>query len=389
MNKKTKNQDSLLFDNSKEILGNSPVIQQIRETIRQIASTNIPVLIEGESGTGKELVAHALHENSPRRNKTMFTVNCGAIPEGILESELFGHQRGAFTGAVDSRKGYFELSDGSTLFLDEIGEMPLTTQVKVLRVLEEKEFIRVGGSSNYQVDVRIVAASNKNLEEQIRAGNFRQDLYFRLNAVKIVVPPLRERIEDIPILIHKFQTEFCRENHIEFAGFTDDSVQLLKSQPWLGNVRELRNLVQRVIVLEKGESIDSSILQKYLQSQTGTDSQHLPVPTNITVDQAERELIYRVLLELKSDMNQIKQLLFSQYMQPKSLKEWRSLDPNQPIRPIEEVHTEDEVRTLEEVEQELIRKTLEKTNWSKRKTAQLLGISERTLYRKINEYKLQ
>lgn len=369
------------------ILGNSPVIQQIRETIRQVAATNIPVLIEGESGTGKELVARAIHENSPWRTKSMFTVNCGAIPEGILESELFGHQRGAFTGALNSRKGYFELADGSTLFLDEIGEMPLTTQVKVLRVLEEKEFIRVGGSTNFQVDVRILAATNKNLEAEVAANNFRQDLFFRLNAVKIVVPPLREKSEDIPVLVDKFQAEFCKENRIKFSGFTSEAIELLKSQPWPGNVRELRNLVQSVIVLEKGHLIKSTVLKKYLKTFEPEEHQ-LPVPANVTVDQAERELIYRVLLELKSDMNQIKQSLFSHFTQPKSLREWPSFDSAQPFQPVEEVNSEETIKTLEEVERELILKTLERTNWSKRKTAQILGISERTLYRKINEYQL-
>lgn len=378
---------SRLIEDEMEILGNSLIIQQIRETIRQVASTNIPVLIEGESGTGKELVARAIHENSQRRTKTMFTVNCGAIPEGILESELFGHQRGAFSGAVDSRKGYFELADGSTLFLDEIGEMPLTTQVKALRVLEEKEFIRVGGSTVLQVDVRILAATNKSLEEEVRLKNFRQDLYFRLNAVKILVPPLRERSEDIPLLIDKFRTEFCRENNIEFAGFTSEAIQLLKSQPWPGNVRELRNLVQSVIVLEKGQSVNATVLQKHLKT-IDAENHQLPVPANVTVDQAERELIYRVLLELKSDMNQIKQSLFSHFTQPKSLREWPSFDSAQPFQPVEEVNSEETIKTLEEVERELILKTLERTNWSKRKSAQILGISERTLYRKINEYQL-
>ena len=364
------------------ILGSSRVIQQIRETIHQVAPTNIPVLIEGESGTGKELVARALHRYSLRKDKTMFTVNCGAIPEGILESELFGHQKGAFTGAVDSRKGYFEMAHGSTLFLDEIGEMPLSTQVKVLRVLEEKEFMRVGGSTNYKADVRVVAATNKSLDKEVRTGHFRQDLYFRLNAVKITVPPLRDRVEDIPILVEKFQSEFSRENRIDFAGFTADAIELLQSQLWTGNVRELRNLVQSVIVLERGQKIDARILTKHLKP-TETADPRFPVPTNKTVDQAERELIYRVLLELKSDMDQMKQLLFSQFMQPKSLQAWR------PVANVEEVIPEEEIKTLQESEKELILKTLKKTNWSKRKTAKLLNISERTLYRKINEYNLQ
>ncbi|HDL17728.1 MAG TPA: sigma-54-dependent Fis family transcriptional regulator [Bacteroidetes bacterium] len=371
-----------------EILGSSRVIRQIRETIHQVAPTNIPVLIEGESGTGKELVARALHRHSRRKDKTMFTVNCGAIPEGILESELFGHQKGAFTGAVEARKGYFEMARGSTLFLDEIGEMPLSTQVKVLRVLEEKEFMRVGGNTNYKADVRIVAATNKNLDKEVRAGNFRQDLYFRLNAVKITVPPLRDRVEDIPILVEKFQSEFTRENRIDFAGFTADAIELLHSQLWPGNVRELRNLVQSVIVLERGQKIDAQILSRHLKPEETTESR-FPVPTNKSVDQAERELIYRVLLELKSDVDQMKQLLFSQFMQPKSLQEWRPVNPEHTIQQAEEVKPEEEIKTMQEAGKELIVKTLKKTNWSKRKTAKLLNISERTLYRKINEYNLQ
>ncbi len=370
------------------ILGNSPLIRQIRDTILQVAATHIPVLIEGESGTGKELVAAALHANSPQRTKIMFTVNCGAIPEGILESELFGHQRGAFTGAVDSRKGYFELADGSTLFLDEVGEMPLTTQVKVLRILEQKEFMRIGGSSYHQVDVRVIAATNKSLADEVHAGRFRQDLYFRLNVVKIVVPTLRDRKEDIPLLISQFAREFCLENYIKFAGFSAEAVQLLQAQPWPGNVRELRNLVQSVILLEKGDKITPEILYRYLHVGDA-EQRRLPVPTSISAEQAERELIYRLLLELKADMSQIKQLLFSQFVQPKSLQPWREYADTRPLQQFEEIKLDDDTKTLAEMERELILRTLEKTNWSKRKTAKILGISERTLYRKIDEYKLQ
>ncbi|HHM24087.1 MAG TPA: sigma-54-dependent Fis family transcriptional regulator [Bacteroidetes bacterium] len=370
------------------IIGVSPAIQQVRETIRQVAPTSIPVLIEGESGTGKELVAKAIHEHSPRRNKKMFTVNCGAIPEGILESELFGHQRGAFTGAVESRKGYFELADGSTLFLDEIGDMPLHTQVKVLRVLEQKEFMRVGGSTYQRVDVRILAATNKNLAKEVREGRFRRDLYYRLNAVKIFIPPLRERPEDIPLLVEEFQREFCKENQIDCEGFDEEAIALLQQQPWPGNVRELRNVVQSVIVLERGKRITADVLLKYLPVSVEDNVPPLPVPTHKSVDQAERELIYRVLLELKSDMNQIKQLLFSQFLQPKSLQSWRPAAAT-PV-PAEVVNADvEEIRPLEEMEREMILKALQRTNWSKRKAAKLLGISERTLYRKINEYKLQ
>jgi len=369
------------------IIGVSPAIRQVRETIRQVAPTTIPVLIEGESGTGKELVARAIHENSPRRHKRMLTVNCGAIPEGILESELFGHQRGAFTGAVETRKGYFEMADGSTLFLDEIGDMPLHTQVKVLRVLEQKEFMRVGGATYQKVDVRILAATNKNLAQEVREGRFRQDLYYRLNAVKIFIPPLRERPEDIPLLVDAFLKEFCKENQIHCEGFTEDAIALLQQQPWPGNVRELRNLIQSVVILERGKKITEEVLLNYLPLNVEEAAPHLPVPTHKSVDQAERELIYRVLLELKSDMNQIKQLLFSQFMQPKPLQAWRHPHAHSAADVVDaEV---EEIKPLEEMERELILKALQKTNWSKRKAAKLLGISERTLYRKINEYQLQ
>lgn len=374
--------------NNLGILGNSTVIHQIRETIKQVAPTNIPALIEGESGSGKELVAKALHQTSSRKDKVMFTVNCGAIPEGILESELFGHQRGAFTGAVDSRKGYFELADNSTLFLDEIGEMPLSTQVKVLRVLEEKEFIRVGGGSYHKIDVRIIAATNKNLEHEVQVGNFRQDLFYRLNAIRIVIPPLRSRPEDIPELVNKFVDEFCEQNQIRFDGFTANAIDLLKTLEWPGNVRELRNFVQSIIVLEKGRKIDADILERFIVNQN-SNNRALPVPTRIPSEQVERELIYKILLELKADLTQIKQFMFSQIMQPRPLPNGISDDIVQSFDPGKEVKPIEDLKTLEEVERDLIYRTLEKTNWSKRKTAQILGISERTLYRKINEYNLQ
>ena len=378
----------LLPSNNLGILGKSVVIHQLRETIKQVAPTNIPVLIEGESGTGKELVAKALHQCSPRSNKVLFTVNCGAIPEGILESELFGHQRGSFTGAVETRKGYFELADNSTLFLDEIGEMPLSTQVKLLRVLEEKEFIRVGGGSYHNIDVRIIAASNKNLEQEVQSGNFRQDLFYRLNAVRIVLPPLHSRPEDIPELIGKFVDEFCEQNQFQFEGFTPEATELLQKLEWPGNVRELRNVVQRVIILERGKQINAANLEKFIYDQN-SNIRALPVPTRVPSEQVERELIYKILLELKSDLNQIKQFMFSQIIQPKKLAPGDMGSIFQNVDPIDEVRPNEELRSLEEVERDLISRTLEKTNWSKRKTAQILGISERTLYRKINEYNLQ
>ncbi len=379
------------------LVGRSPAMEQIRATILQVAPTTIPVLILGESGSGKELVARAIHENSPRKKRPMITVNCGAIPEGILESELFGHQRGAFTGAVESRKGYFELADGGTLFLDEIGEMPLSTQVKVLRVLEEKEFMRVGGAVSQKVDVRILAATNRDLESAVREGEFRLDLYYRLNAVKITIPPLRERKEDIPLLIEKFTRDFCRENHIEFQGFTPDALKALEEYAWPGNVRELKNFVQTIIVLEKGRLIDRQTVYKYIGQQQSFD-RNLPVPLNMPADKAERELIYRVLLELRSEVAQIKEFLMAQNMSarpawPNPLPAWPVAGESGHPLPVQEatvVHEkEDMLPSLEEAERDLIRRALEKTNWNKRRAARILKVSERTLYRKIKEYGIE
>lgn len=375
------------------IIGNSPVIQQIRAIIQQIAPTNIPVLILGESGSGKELVARAIHQHSTRSKNRMIIVNCGAIPEGILESELFGHQRGAFTGAVESRKGYFELADGGTLFLDEIGEMPLETQVKVLRVLEDKEFLRVGGSTPQKVDVRIIAATNRDLGAAVKEGEFRLDLYYRINAVKIVLPPLRKRKEDIPLLVKKFAKEICAENHIDFKGFTPEALKAFQEYSWPGNIRELKNFVQMIIILEKGESITRKMVYEHFGQQETVD-RNLLVPLNIPTDKAERELIYRVLLELRSEIAQIKDFLFSNLpashkVLPSSLPVWTGPVRNSRI-PVEEAtivpETDNKIPTLEKAEKELILRALDKSNWNKRKAAKLLDISERTLYRKIKEY---
>ena len=375
------------------IIGNSPVIQQIRAIIQQIAPTNIPVLILGESGSGKELVARAIHQHSTRSKNRMIIVNCGAIPEGILESELFGHQRGAFTGAVESRKGYFELADGGTLFLDEIGEMPLETQVKVLRVLEDKEFLRVGGSTPQKVDVRIIAATNRDLGAAVKEGEFRLDLYYRINAVKIVLPPLRKRKEDIPLFVKKFAKEICAENHIDFKGFTPEALKAFQEYSWPGNIRELKNFVQMIIILEKGESITRKMVYEHFGQQETVD-RNLLVPLNIPTDKAERELIYRVLLELRSEIAQIKDFLFSNLpashkVLPSSLPVWTGPVRNSRI-PVEEAtivpETDNKIPTLEKAEKELILRALDKSNWNKRKAAKLLDISERTLYRKIKEY---
>lgn len=371
------------------ILGNSDGVRQVLETIEQVAPTDISVLITGESGTGKELVAKAIHLRSRRRDKPLITVNCGAIPEGILESELFGHEKGSFTGAIGPRKGYFELADTGSIFLDEIGDLPMPTQAKLLRVLEEREFMRVGGTTLHQVDVRFIAASNKNLEAEVRKESFRVDLYYRLNAIHIHVPSLRERRQDIPLLVNKFAADFCHQNYIEFEGFGEDAVHLLQEYSWPGNIRELRNLVEKVIVLERGRKIDARILQKYI---TGFDhhDKNLPVPINKPREEVEREFLLRALLDIKTEIAQLRELLLSRNIPRYSLGPWREEMPGGyydsiPFGSREAMPT----NSVAEMEKEMIRATLIKTGGNKRKTAKLLGLSERTLYRRINQYHLK
>ncbi len=383
------------------LYGESPQIFQILETIEQVATTDITVLVAGESGTGKELVAKAIHARSRRRNKPLVVVNCGAIPEGVLESELFGHERGAFTHAIASRKGYFEIADGGTIFLDEIGDMPLSVQVKILRVLEGREFMRVGGSTPLKVDVRLIAATNKDLQTLVRHGEFRQDLYYRLNAVTVRVPPLRERPGDVRILARRFAADFCRENKIEFEGFTESAFLLMERHSWPGNVRELKNLVESVIVLERGRKIDEYVLSKYLAPHYSPD-RNMPVPVNRPPEEVEREFLYRALLDLRDQVAEVKEILLGHYpfsSRPPAVAPPSSYIPATPAENVQEVHPASnqadgspaqlaDGMTLQEMEKIMIHRTLEKTGGNKRKAAKLLGISERTLYRKIKEYDL-
>ncbi|MBN2357560.1 sigma-54-dependent Fis family transcriptional regulator [candidate division KSB1 bacterium] len=372
------------------ILGESEITRQLLETIEQVAPTDISVLISGESGTGKELVAQAIHRRSHRRMHPLITVNCGAIPEGILESELFGHEKGSFTGAVGPRKGYFELADKGSIFLDEIGELPVTTQVKLLRVLEMRQFMRVGGTAQVQVDIRFIAATNKNLETEVRKGRFREDLFYRLNAVHIHVAALRDRRQDIPILVKKFSNDFCRENHIEFAGFSESAMHAMQEAEWPGNIRELRNVVEKVIVLERGNLVDESSIKKYLH-QAAVIDHHLPVPLSRPKEEAERDFLFRVLLEIKSEIAQLRELLTSQPLPRYHLGPWHE---EQMVDYFE--HGEDQSGesssdrgSVAEMEKELIRSTLKKYNGNKRRAARSLGLSERTLYRKLEKYGLK
>ncbi|HDP67131.1 MAG TPA: sigma-54-dependent Fis family transcriptional regulator [Candidatus Marinimicrobia bacterium] len=389
------------------IIGESERIKEIIETIDQVAGTDITILIAGESGTGKELIADALHKMSRRKHQPFVKVNCGAIPAGILESELFGHVKGSFTGAIEDRKGYFETANNGTIFLDEIGEMPMETQVKLLRVLELGEFIPVGGSQSKRVDVRIIAATNKDLAEEIEKGNFRKDLYYRLKTITIVAPPLRHHSEDIPLLIERFALDFANRNNIPFKGFSPNALHIMENYRWPGNVRELKNFVESMIVLEKGAVINSTMVARRLGVEKRSISTNLPVRVPKSIDQAERELILQQILLMRRDITDIKNALTGDY-QPLALESApRTTDIQRYIPPVqeEEDSVEDESEyaeedqsfvnpnvlgkvSLEEVERELIEKTLQKFHNRKRQTANALKISERTLYRKIKEYGL-
>ena len=389
------------------IIGTSDGIRQVLDMIGQVAPVNISVLITGESGTGKELVAKAIHQSSKRNNDPLVVVNCGAIPEGIIESELFGHKKGSFTGAGEDRKGYFEEANKGTIFLDEIGETPLETQVKLLRVLESGEFMRVGEAKTRKTDVRIIAATNKDLRDLVKKGGFRQDLYFRLKTVTVHVPALRNRVEDIGPFVERFALEFTRSNDILYRGFMPDAVRVLKQYEWPGNVRELKNFVEKILVLEKGERITAEMVQKELTEVLPLDSTYnpaLPVVVSKSADKAEIDLILRQLFMLKQDTEVIQKMLvsgaISQGDGKQSLSGLNSLEqgglsiPEKSMEIMEDGYRfirDDAIGELsiKELEEEAITRTLRFFNNNRRKTARSLGMSERTLYRKIEEFGLE
>ena len=389
------------------IIGTSDGIRQVLDMIVQVAPVDISVLITGESGTGKEVVAKAIHQSSKRNSDPLVVVNCGAIPEGIIESELFGHKKGSFTGAGEDRKGYFEEANKGTVFLDEIGETPLETQVKLLRVLESGEFMRVGEAKTRKTDVRIIAATNKDLKDLVIKGEFRQDLYFRLKTVTVHVPALRNRVEDVGPFVERFALEFTRSNDILYRGFMPDAVRVLKQYEWPGNVRELKNFVEKILVLEKGERITAEMVQKELTEVLPLDSTYnpaLPVVVSKSSDKAEIDLILRQLFMLKQDTEVIQKMLvsgaISQGDGKQSLSGLNSLEqgglsiPEKSMEIMEEGYRfirDDAIGelTIKELEEEAITRTLRFFNNNRRKTARSLGMSERTLYRKIEEFGLE
>ena len=416
-----------------EIIGNDPRLNRAIEKAMQVAPTDISVLVTGESGVGKESIPKIIHALSHRKHGKYIAVNCGAIPEGTIDSELFGHEKGAFTGATSTREGYFEVADGGTIFLDEVGELPLTTQVRLLRVLENGEFIKVGSSHVQKTNVRIVAATNVNMMEAIEKGKFREDLYYRLSTVEIMLPPLRERKDDIHLLFRKFSSDFAQKYKMPPIKLDDDAVQLLLKYRWSGNIRQLRNIAEQISVLETNRTISIGTLRGYLPES----GNNLPAVISDKKSEGdfsnEREILYKVLFDMKADLNDLKKLTMELMQNGNSNKVQESNKhliqriygsteensrefeemarperlPSQPINrvePIIEHHEDDdddddnyffaetveeeETLRLDEKEIELIKKALERNKGKRKAAAEELGISERTLYRKIKQYDL-
>ncbi|MDI6833582.1 MAG: sigma-54 dependent transcriptional regulator [Bacteroidales bacterium] len=407
------------------IIGNSPFLNHAIEIAVQVAPTDLTVLIIGESGTGKEFFPKIIHSFSARKHGAYIAVNCGAIPEGTIDSELFGHEKGSFTGAIDARKGYFEVANGGTIFLDEVGDLPLSTQVRLLRVLETGEFMRVGSSKVMKTDVRVVAATNTNLQDAIAKGKFREDLFYRLSTIPISIRPLRERKEDIPLLFQKFSTDIAEKYHVPPIKLSDDAMDLLVNYKWPGNIRQLKNVAEQMTIIEKDREINASTLQKYLPEV----KPNLPVlfSDSSSVDTLnERELIYKYLIDMRRDINEIKKIVFQFILSNKNPEEalytenkesslpplpikfsdqqsFNSIHDGKPTIPKnktnddtdvvyvlenEKNNDQKETLSLQEKEKELIIKAIQRHNGKRKLAAEELGISERTLYRKIKEYNL-
>lgn len=417
-----------------EIIGQDPKLNRALEKAMQVAATDISVLVTGESGVGKESIPKIIHSLSHRKHAKYIAVNCGAIPEGTIDSELFGHEKGAFTGATQTRSGYFEVADGGTIFLDEVGELPLTTQVRLLRVLENGEFLKVGSSQVQKTDVRIVAATNVNMFEAIKKERFREDLYYRLSTVEIHIPPLRDRQDDIHLLFRKFASDFSQKYKMPTIRLDDNAVSLLTKYRWPGNIRQLRNIAEQISVLEESRVISAAILNGYIPNNT---TSNLPAVVSNTKAESdfsnEREILYKVLFDMKGDLNDLKKLTMellknndSQKVQKDNenlirkiygeeddedqdldmdsqeetarnvlhLPEPKKAEPNYARDSYEDKYhfaeeiEEEETLSLQEKEVELIKKSLERNRGKRKAAAAELGISERTLYRKIKQYDL-
>ena len=383
------------------IIGNDATLNRAIDVAMQVAPTDLSVLITGESGVGKENFPQIIHQNSHRKHGTYIAVNCGAIPEGTIDSELFGHEKGSFTGALADRKGYFEVADGGTIFLDEVGELPIPTQARLLRVLESGEFIKVGSSKVLKTNVRIVAATNVNLVDAVAHNRFREDLYYRLNTVPIVIPPLRDRGDDILLLFRKFASDAAEKYRVPPIRLEDDARQLLLTYRWPGNVRELKNVTERLSILEPERTINADRLRPYLPNIEAT---HLPVPVGRPQEDgklfsSEREILYQVLFDMKKDVTELKKLvhdIMSGSMPTAAVPVEPQSVPYVAPKPhsvheaetVEEAEAVEEPMALGDLERQMIRRALERHGGRRKAAAADLGISERTLYRKIKEYGL-
>ncbi len=396
------------------IIGSTPELDRSLAKAMRVAPTDISVMVSGESGTGKEVIPKIIHQMSARKHGAYIAVNCGAIPEGTIDSELFGHEKGSFTGATASRKGYFEVADGGTIFLDEVGELPLATQVRLLRVLETGEFIKVGSSKSQKTDVRIVAATNINMHEAIQKNKFREDLFYRLNTVQVNLPPLRERKEDIHLIFRRFAMDYAEKYHMPSVRLTEDAIKLLVDYHWPGNIRQLRNITEQLSVVEESRMLDVEILKNYLPKN---NQRTLPVlyedGKGGENDFTEREILYKVLFDMKKDIGDLKKLTqklmkgeatygeekqnlattsFSNFEEPQKNDAILLPSPNEVSTKTRTIEAQ-EVRpqatlSLQDQEIEMIKNSLEKHRGKRKGAAAELGISERTLYRKIKQYNL-
>jgi len=370
------------------IIGKSERINEVITIARTVAPANISVLITGESGSGKEVIANIIHKLSKRSKEQFLAINCGAIPEGLIENELFGHEKGAYTSASEMRKGYFEMANGGTIFLDEIGELPLASQVKLLRVLENGIITRVGSTTPIKVDVRIVAATNKDLARMAEKGSFREDLYFRLKAINLRLPSLSERLEDIPLFVFHFAAQAADKFSLPQVTFDNNAMAEIINSRWKGNIRELKNFVEMLAVMEGGKLVDGFNIRRYLYTQDNEQKKNLPALSDYSVEN-ERELIFRTLLEIKTDITLIKNFLIENGQPSNPQEQLRKIYlPDNTIIPPVETENGEHLPFYGGTEKDEIEYLLKKYNGNRRKTAEDLNISERTLYRKITKYNI-
>ncbi len=380
------------------IIGNTPELERAIDVALQVAPTDISILVFGESGTGKENIPKIIHQNSKRKHNPYIAVNCGAIPEGTIDSELFGHVKGSFTGAHDSRKGYFESADGGTIFLDEVGELPLSSQARLLRVLESGEFIKVGSSKEQRTDVRIIAATNINIQEAVKKGKFREDLYYRLNTISIQLPPLRKRGNDIHLLFRKFAADFADQYNTPPIQLSEDAIEILKQYSWPGNIRQLRNFVAQLSVIEKERMLTGATLEELLPKSSS--STPVLFEDKNKADLSEREILYKVLFDMKRDLTELKKITFDLIQKGGNTEIMNTINPsvfddnndhNIIIASNDNANNTIEVEeslSLFDQEKKLIEKSLLKHKGKRKDAAAELGISERTLYRKLKEFGL-